>query len=157
MHTTPIAVRYGESGDSAALDEIQRQPSVYVLGGPATVITNFAAASALLADGWSTESVSRVVRTMRTRQKKHEREHAEHVYNSHIHDGVTISNSFAATGPGFEGEEESHKKNRTAQDDEENETDKSLSELQKDDTFRGFMRTWDIHQIATCVQGFLQR
>ena len=33
------------------LDEIQRQPSVFVLIGPATVITNIAAASAFLADG----------------------------------------------------------------------------------------------------------
>ena len=62
------------------LDEIQRQPSVYVLSGPATVITNIAAVSALLADGWSTESVSRVVRTTRTRRENHAREHAEHVY-----------------------------------------------------------------------------
>ena len=41
-----------------------------VLSGPATVITNTTAASAFLADGWSTESVSRVVRTTRTRQEK---------------------------------------------------------------------------------------
>ena len=52
------------------LDEIQRQPSVYVLSGPATVITNIAAASALLADGWSTESVSRVVRTTMDQTRK---------------------------------------------------------------------------------------
>ena len=59
----------------------QRQPSAYVLSGPATMITNIAAASALLADGWSTESVSRVVRTTRTRRENHEREHAEHVFS----------------------------------------------------------------------------
>ena len=58
------------------LDEIQRQPSVFVLSGPATVITNIATASAFLADGWSTESVSCVVRTARTRQENHERERA---------------------------------------------------------------------------------
>ena len=52
------------------LDEIQRQPSVYVLSGPATVMTNIAAASALLADRWSTESVSRVVRTTNDQDKK---------------------------------------------------------------------------------------
>ena len=52
------------------LDEIQRQPSVYVLSGPATVITNIGAASALLADGWSTESVSRVVRTNEGKTRK---------------------------------------------------------------------------------------
>ena len=26
-----------------------------------------------------------------------------------------------------------------------------------EDKFQGFMRTWDINQIAICVQGFLQR
>ena len=41
------------------LDEIQQQLSVFVLSGPATVIANVATASAFLADGWSTESVSR--------------------------------------------------------------------------------------------------
>ena len=48
------------------LDEIQQQPSVYVLSGPATVITNIAAASVFLALGWSRESVSRILRTART-------------------------------------------------------------------------------------------
>ena len=79
------------------------------------MITNIAAASALLADGWSTETVSRVVRTARTRRENHEREHAEHVYYSHIHDMVTISDSFAVTGPGFE-EDENLTENTTAQD-----------------------------------------
>ena len=51
------------------LDEIQQQPSVFVLSGPAIVITNLATVSSLLADGWSTECVSRVVRTARTRQE----------------------------------------------------------------------------------------
>ena len=52
------------------LDEIQQQPNVFVLSGPATVTTNAATASAPLADGWSTESVSRVVGTAKTRQEK---------------------------------------------------------------------------------------
>ena len=115
-------------GTQWLLDEIQRQLSVYVLSGPATVITNTAAASAFLADGWSTESVSRVVRPTRTRQENNERERAEHVYYSHIHDEVTISDSFAVTGLGFE-EDEHFTKNTTAQDDQENETEQSLSEL----------------------------
>ena len=55
------------------LDEIHQQPSVFVLSGPATVITNVATASAFLADGWSTESESRVVRTARTRQENNGR------------------------------------------------------------------------------------
>ena len=85
------------------LDEIQRQPSVYVLSGSGTVITNIAAASVFLADGWSTESVSRVVRTTRTRQENEERERAEHLYYSHIHDGVTISDSFCSHTTGIRG------------------------------------------------------
>ena len=52
------------------LDGIQRQPSVYVLSGPATVITNITADSVFLADGWSTESVSRVVRTTKDQTRK---------------------------------------------------------------------------------------
>ena len=69
------------------LDEIQQQPSVFVLSGPAIVITDVATASAFLADGWSTEPVSRVVRTARTRQENQER--AEHAYCCHIDDEVT--------------------------------------------------------------------
>ena len=109
------------------LDEIQRQPSVFVLSGPATVITNIATASAFLADGWSTESVSRVVRTARTRQENNERERAEYAYCSHIHDEVTISNSFTVTGQGLE-EDENISEDTTAQDDQEDETEQSLSD-----------------------------
>ena len=74
------------------LDEMQQQPSVFVLSGPATVVANVATASAFLADGWSTESVRR---TARTRQENNERERAEHAYYSHIQDGVTISDAFS--------------------------------------------------------------
>ena len=41
-----------------------------VLSGPSTVITNVATASAVPADGRSTESVSRVQKTAKTRQEK---------------------------------------------------------------------------------------
>ena len=109
------------------LDEIQRQPSVYVLSGLATVITNITAASALLADEWSTESVSRVVRTTRTRRENHEREHAEHVSYSHTHDGVTISDAFPVTGQGFNGGKHPAE-NTTRQDDLEDETEQPLSD-----------------------------
>ena len=67
-------------------------------------ISNIAAASAFLADGWSTESVSRVVRTARTRQENHEKERAEHAYFSHIHDEVTISVISPATVQGLDAE-----------------------------------------------------
>ena len=77
------------------------------------MITNIATAGAHLADGWSTESVIRVVRTTRTRRENREREHAEHVYYSQKNDGVTISDSFAATEPGFEEEENLTKKHNS--------------------------------------------
>ena len=47
------------------LDAIQQQPGVFVLSGPAVAITNVVAASEFLANGWSTESASRVVRRAR--------------------------------------------------------------------------------------------
>ena len=68
---------------------------MFVLSGPATVVTSVATASAFLADGWSTESVSRVVRTARTRQENIERERAEHAHYSHLHDEVTISDALS--------------------------------------------------------------
>ena len=88
------------------------------------VITNIATASEFLADGWSTESVSRIVRTARTRQEKNERERAEHVHYSHIHDEVTIPDSFTVTGQGLE-EDEHLPEDTTAQDDQEDETEQS--------------------------------
>ena len=39
------------------LEEIRRQSSVFVLSGPATVITKIARSNVFLAKGWSTESV----------------------------------------------------------------------------------------------------
>ena len=104
------------------LDEIQQQPSVFVLSGPATVITNVATASVVLAEGWSTESVGRVVRT-----KKHEKERAEHAYCNHIHDEVTVYDAFPATIQKLD-EDENLPEDTTAQDDQEDETEQSLSE-----------------------------
>ena len=50
------------------LDEIQQQPGVCVQRFPAVAITNVVTASEFVADGWPTESVSRVVRAARTKQ-----------------------------------------------------------------------------------------
>ena len=50
------------------LHEIQQQPEVFVLSSPAVAITNVGTASEVLADGWSTESVSSVVRAAKTKQ-----------------------------------------------------------------------------------------
>ena len=109
------------------LDEIQRQPSVCVLSGPATVITNVATARAFLADGWSTESVSRIVRTARTRQENHEKERAEHAHHSHVHDEVTVSDIFPATVQGLDGGEHPAE-NTLPEDDHKDETEQSLSD-----------------------------
>ena len=100
---------------------------MFVLSGPAIVITNVATASVFPAEGWSTESVGRVVRTARTRQEKHDKEQAEHAYCSHIHDEVTISDVFPATiqGPEIDENLPGH---TTAQDDQEDETEQSLSD-----------------------------
>ena len=109
------------------LEEIRRQSSVSVLSGPAIVITNVATASVLLAKGWSTESVSRVVRTARTTQEKHEKERAEHAYYNHIPDEVTVYDAFPATIQKLD-EDENLPEDTEAQDDQEDETEQSLSE-----------------------------
>ena len=98
-----------------------------VLSGPAIVITNVATASVFLAKGWSTESVSRVVRTARTTQAKHDKERAEHAYYSHIHDEVTVYDAFPATIQKLD-EDANLPEDTTAQDDQEDETELSLSE-----------------------------
>ena len=130
------------------LEEIRRQSSVFVLSGPATVITNVATASVFPAEGWLTESVSRVVRTARTRQEKHEKERAEHAYYSHIHDEVTISDVFPATIQGLEEdenlpEEQQHRMTRKMKQNSPYPT-----HCKHGDRFRRSMRTWGIHQIA---------
>ena len=106
------------------LDEIQQQPTVLVLSGPATVITNVATASVFLADG-STESVSRVVRTARTRQENNGRKSAAHAYYSHIHDEVTISDAVTVTGQGLDGGEHPAE-NTIPEDDQEQSLSDSL-------------------------------
>ena len=100
---------------------------MFVLSGPATVITNVATASAFLADRWSTESVSRVVRTARTRQENHEKERAEHAYYSHMHDEVTMADIFPATIQGLDGGEHPAE-NTIPEDDQEDETEQTLSD-----------------------------
>ena len=116
-----------ESQEAQLLDEIRRQPSVFLLSGPATVITNVATASAFLADGWSTESVSRVARTARTRQDNNGKERASHVFYSHIHDEVTISDTLPATAQGSD-EGDYPTENTIPEDDQEDETEQALSE-----------------------------
>ena len=73
------------------------------------------------------ESVSRVVRTARTRQENNERERAEHAFYSHIHDEVTISDSFTVTGQGLDGGEYPAE-NTMPEDDQKDETEQSSSD-----------------------------
>ena len=127
-------------------DEIQQQPSVFVLSGPATVITNVATASAFPAEGWSTESVSRVVRTARARQENHEKERAEHAYYSHIHGEVTISDAFPATVQGLD-EGEHPAENTIPEDDQKDETEQSLSDSLQTHIGTGVTSRWSQAQI----------
>ena len=81
----------------------------------------------VLSQGWSTESVSRVVRTARTAQEKHQKERAEHANDSHIRDEVTVYDTFPDTIQRLE-EDENLPEDTTAQDDQEDETEQALSE-----------------------------
>ena len=119
------------------LDDVQQQPRAFVLSGPAIVITNVATASALLAEGWSTESMSRVVRTARTSKENNEKGRAEHAYCSHMHDEVTISDTFPATVQGLD-EGKHLAENTIREDDQEDETEQSLTNSLQT---REFMRT----------------
>ena len=83
--------------------------------------------SVFLAKGWSTESVSRVARAARTTQETHEKERAEHANYSHIRDEVTVYDAFPATIQKLD-EDENLPEDTTAQDDQEDETEQSLSE-----------------------------
>ena len=130
------------------LEEIRRQPNVFVLSGPAIVITNVATASVFLAEGWSTEFVSRVARTAKTIKEKHDKERAEHAYYSHIHDEVTDSDVFPATIQRLE-EDENLPEDTTAQDDQEDETEQSLSDsLETRRQMSKIHENMGIHQIA---------
>ena len=119
-----LAVTESQSG---FLTRSNSSRCVFDLSGPAIVITNVATASAFPADGWSTSFVSRVVRTARTRQENNERERAEHAYCTHIHDEVTITDSCTVTGQGLDGGEHPAE-NTTPEDDQEDETEQSLSD-----------------------------
>ena len=56
----------------------------------------------------------------------HEKERAEHAYYSHIHDEVTYYDAFPATIQKLD-EDENLPEDTTAQDDQEDETEQSLS------------------------------
>ena len=84
------------------LDEIQQQPRVFVLSGPAVAITCVVTTNDFLADGWSTESVSRAVRAARTKQENNGKKHAEHANYSYIQDEMTTFDTFPATVQGLD-------------------------------------------------------
>ena len=93
--------------------------------------------------------MSRVVRTARTAREKHEKERAEHAYYSHVHDEVTSSDVFPATIQGLE-EDENLPEDTTAQDDQEDETEQSLSDSLQTRRQISSMKKWGIHHIARC-------
>ena len=62
-------------------------------------------------------------------------------------DEVRISDVFPATIQGLE-EDENLPEDTTAQDDQENETEQSLSHCKHGGRFRRSMKTWGIHQLA---------
>ena len=96
-------------------------------GSRVCMITNITAASAFLADGWSTESVSRVVRTTRTKQENNDREHATRKLQPRTRrsDDFLL---FCSHRTGFE-EDENLTESTTAQDDQENETRRQTSRI----------------------------
>ena len=88
------------------------------------------------------------MRSARTRQENNERERAEHAYYSHIHDEVTISDSFTVTGQGLDGGEHPAE-NTTPEDDQEDETEQSLSDsLQTRRQISRIHENMGTHQIA---------
>ena len=67
------------------------------------------------------------MRTARTRQEDNETERAEHAYYSHMHDEVTISDSFTVTGQGLDEKGKPHR-NTIPEDDQEDATEQSLTD-----------------------------
>ena len=108
------------------LVEIQQQ-LFFCLKGLAVVITNVGTASEFLADGWLTESVSRVVRAARTKQETNGEEPAEHALCNCIQDEMTTFDTFPATSQGLDECEKSLRKDRT-RSDQDDEKEQSLSD-----------------------------
>ena len=104
------------------LDEIQ-QPGACVLSGPVLAITNAGTASEFLVDGWSTEFVCR---QQGQKQETNGKERAEHALCTHIQDEMTFFDTSPATIQGLdEGENPTEK--IEPEDDQDNETEQSLS------------------------------
>ena len=74
---------------------------VFVLKGPAVSITNVGTANEFLADGRTTESVSRVVRAAKKKQETNGKERAEHALCTYIQDEMTTFDIFPATVQGL--------------------------------------------------------
>ena len=72
-------------------------------------------------------NLSRVLRTARTKQDNSGKERAAHAFYSHIHDEVTICDTFPATAQGPD-EGEYTTENTLPEDDQEDETEQSLSD-----------------------------
>ena len=148
-HMLPRVLSTTENQEAQELlDEIQQQPGVFVLSCPAVAITNVVTASEFLADGWSTESVSRVVRAARAKQENNGQERAEHANHSYIQDEMKTFDTFPATVQGFDEGENPQK----------SWTQKLIMTMKPKSHYRTHckfedklmesMRKWSIHQTA---------
>ena len=108
------------------LGEIQRQPGLFILSGPAVANTNVVTASEFLADGWSNESVSHVVRAARTKEANNRKERAEHALCSYIQDKMATFDIFPATVHELE-EDKNPTEKMEPDNDQDKETEESLS------------------------------
>ena len=100
--------------------EIKQQRGVIDLSGPAVASTNVGTATEFLAEGWSTESVSRVARSARTKQGNSGQECAEQAFCMYMQQDMPAFHVFPATRHGQDEEEPSTERteNEDGQDDE---------------------------------------
>ena len=148
-HATTCVVHMNQEAQEL-LDEIQQQPGVLVLSGPAAAITNVVTASEFLADGWSTESVSRVVRAARTKQENYGKEHAEHAYYNYIQDETYDFRHLSNHSSG-----DSTKVNKPTENCNNQKMTRTMKQnnhypthCKYQETRLESMRTWSIHQTA---------
>ena len=111
------------------LVETLQQTEVFAVRGPASAITRIGTASEFLADGWSTETVGRVVRAARTKQDNNGKECAEQDMQLciYIRDWMPTFGMFPATSGRLEEGERSTEKTEL-EDDQDEEKEQSLAD-----------------------------
>ena len=95
------------------LVEIKQQPGVIDLSGPAVASTNVGTATEFLAEGWSTESVSRVARSARTKQGNSGQECAEQALCMYMQQDMPAFSRFSSHGTRTRRRGTFHRKDRT--------------------------------------------